>query len=812
MQFGLKQMQFLVDSRLILDASQSLNVLAKAVAHAGEAEKADTLFQKAADLELASPELQNCWGGPFNGQSGRQALVLDLLRILDPVAVVETGTFRGITTEWLARHYSGRILTCENEKLYYLQAKARLSHLPNVTCREKDSRLFLREILTKLPADNIVMFYLDANWTFDLSLREELQIIFASHSNAVVIIDDFKVPDDIGYRWDDYGVDKSLDVSLLDGAIPFDSEIFFPSLHSGQETGAARGCCVIASDAATKVGESVLLRGNSLEHWLHIEQNSASTADGDGSSPKIPLEADRDDGAFQVRQSPLAESEKDRKQLLDYVHGLTREVQRLQLRLAEYDKDRTRHLSDISTLTVEVERLLRSQASEARHPLVAKVGGRLRLIRAVARLLMPFSRLLQDIEAKLRRRGSGELGELDKLSDGEFVLNIAELLFPGQAATPKDVEFWKRLLKENRKKRVELVRSLLEAHVVKQRQDGEATNDPDNCWIMGTDRYLTQSTWQEKATELRLRKLETLSPRPTIGRRRFEHSGNYAVSAIASLYKGRRYIENFLENITSQTIFDQSELIIIDADSPEEEFQIIAEYQKQFPNIIYKRINYRIGVYDAWNVGVQIARGRYLSNTNLDDLRRRDSFELQAAALDRHSFVDVVYQDFFYSFDASLSFDEVAMFGFKSDLPIITPHNLLAFNSPHNAPMWRKTLHEEVGLFDTSFKSASDYEFWLRCLWKGKSFFKINTPHVVYFQNPEGISTRPDSRGIEEARRILRRYSRKLISTRLLMSRQAFAEILGIIPDWDWGTSCYDVVQSQLKLLGDRHKADAHGA
>lgn len=74
MQFGLKQMQFLVDSRLILDASQSLNVLAKAVAHAGEAEKADTLFQKAADLELASPELQNCWGGPFNGQSGRQAL------------------------------------------------------------------------------------------------------------------------------------------------------------------------------------------------------------------------------------------------------------------------------------------------------------------------------------------------------------------------------------------------------------------------------------------------------------------------------------------------------------------------------------------------------------------------------------------------------------------------------------------------------------------------------------------------------------------------------------------------------------------
>ena len=62
-----------------------------------------------------------------------------------------------------------------------------------------------------------------------------------------------------------------------------------------------------------------------------------------------------------------------------------------------------------------------------------------------------------------------------------------------------------------------------------------------------------------------------------------------------------------------------------------------------------------------------MARGKYLTNTNLDDLRRRDLFEIQASALDRHPCADVVYQDFFYSFDASLSFDEVARFEFKSD-------------------------------------------------------------------------------------------------------------------------------------------------
>ena len=200
-----------------------------------------------------------------------------------------------------------------------------------------------------------------------------------------------------------------------------------------------------------------------------------------------------------------------------------------------------------------------------------------------------------------------------------------------------------------------------------------------------------------------------------------------------------------------------------------------------------------------------LARGRYLTTSNVDDLRARDSFELQAAALDRHAFADVIYQDFFYTLDPSLSFEQIAQFGFKSDLPIITPHNILQFNSPHNAPMWRKSLHDEVGLFDASYKSAADWEFWLRCVCEGKRFFKLNRPHVAYYQNPEGISTRPDTNGIEEARRIVRRYSRKLISSELLTPRSRFAESIGLSPAAEG--SHYDMVQLQLKCLGDRYKA-----
>src|SRR5215468_8654450 len=257
----------MVDDQLISNASQSLNSLAKALSKTGDAETAERLFLQAADLELSSPGLQNCWGGPFNGQKGRQTLVADLLHILNPAAVVETGTFRGITTKWLAENYSGPVMTCEKENLYYLQAKARLDRLPNVSLYLQDSRLFLREMVPTFPRRAILMFYLDAHWDLDIPLKEELQIIFASHHNAVVLIDDFKVPDDSGYHWDDYGSGKSLDLELLDGTIPSGSRIFFPSMRSGEETGAVRGCCVIACDAATRVAESEFLRGDSLEQW-----------------------------------------------------------------------------------------------------------------------------------------------------------------------------------------------------------------------------------------------------------------------------------------------------------------------------------------------------------------------------------------------------------------------------------------------------------------------------------------------------------------------------------------------------------------
>lgn len=395
------------------------------------------------------------------------------------------------------------------------------------------------------------------------------------------------------------------------------------------------------------------------------------------------------------------------------------------------------------------------------------------------------------------------------LSDGEFILAAAEVLFP-LGITPRDVEVGKHFIGEYPQKRAKYIKALVQKYLDGiERAKRMERNNPDSCEILGVGRVVTTSMWMEREQLLQAGRAKSRSQLTANRPREFQHSGSYVVSAIASLYKGGKYIEQFLHNITSQTIFHDSELIIIDADSDEDEFSVIKEFQKKYSNIVYRRINHRIGIYDAWNVGIGMARGKYLTNTNLDDLRRIDSFELQRRALDNHPFADVVYQDYFVSFDACLSFDDVAAFGFKSDLPIVTPHNLLVTNSPHNAPMWRKSLHDELGSFDTSFRIAGDWEFWLRCMSKGKSFLKLNDPHVVYFQNPHGISTHSETAGGEERAVVLRKYGQQLIQPHLLMSRQRLAQALGIAPIWDWRTPHYDVVQEQLELIGQNYKTIA---
>src|SRR5262245_48879383 len=152
---------------------------------------------------------------PMNSQSGRLALAQQIISRCRIGRIVETGTYLGTTTEFFAR-FDIPVFTVEANPEFADHARARLTKYKNVDLRVDDSvralQALSREIIDReIPS----LFYLDAHWGNHLPLREEAELAISNFPKAVLMIDDFAVPDDPGYGFDDYGSGKRLDIAYL---------------------------------------------------------------------------------------------------------------------------------------------------------------------------------------------------------------------------------------------------------------------------------------------------------------------------------------------------------------------------------------------------------------------------------------------------------------------------------------------------------------------------------------------------------------------------------------------------------------------
>ncbi|MCJ2043554.1 glycosyltransferase [Methylobacterium sp. J-078] len=386
-----------------------------------------------------------------------------------------------------------------------------------------------------------------------------------------------------------------------------------------------------------------------------------------------------------------------------------------------------------------------------------------------------ISELVHSDEVKINQQTNSLL---DFLSDGVFIQNVYEIIL-GRGISSLELSILEQKIRAHEISRDQIVKNcFLEKYNI------EATkapyNNPNEVTILGSRRTSNLSDWNSRKSNDLEQKFE-----PNYNCLPLKANINPRVSVIVSMYNGLPYMESFLNNMLSQTIFEECEIIIIDACSPQGEYDSFHHIIEKHKNIKYNRLKSRIGIYEAWNIGIDIATAPYITNANLDDQRHSKSFQIQASILDNIPFVDVVYQDFYYTFEPNIDFRTIARIGIKSHLPIISKNNIMSFNSPHNAPMWRRNIHFDIGMFDASFKSAGDYDFWIRCLNAGKTFYKINDPHVAYYVNPLGLSTSPDTVGVKEANVISKRMNKLITSEYQTMPIEDFIKILSRISGFE---------------------------
>jgi glycosyltransferase involved in cell wall biosynthesis len=116
--------------------------------------------------------------------------------------------------------------------------------------------------------------------------------------------------------------------------------------------------------------------------------------------------------------------------------------------------------------------------------------------------------------------------------------------------------------------------------------------------------------------------------------------GTPTVSVILPVYNGEQYIRFAIESVLDQT-FQDYELIIIDDGSVDATASIVRSYG---PRVRYVRQD-NTGVAGAFNHGLRLASGRYISWLSHDDVLKPAKLEKQVCAVSQASAPAVCYTD-----------------------------------------------------------------------------------------------------------------------------------------------------------------------
>jgi hypothetical protein len=214
------------------------------------------------------------------------------------------------------------------------------------------------------------------------------------------------------------------------------------------------------------------------------------------------------------------------------------------------------------------------------------------------------------------------------------------------------------------------------------------------------------------------------------------------VTIITTFVDAEEFIEGFLDSMVNQTIFQEVDLLIYDAASTGKESEIISRYAKEYPNIKHIRDENRIGSSEAFNKMMDMTKNDYIGMVMIDDRAAPHYAEILRKYI-HFSNKDLVYGDCVQTYDSNSKVDD--SFHTTSNL---YEHSLNHFSRenmikclPGPMPMFRRSMIEENGGFDQSFKHSNDWELWLRCVNNGSTFLKAESRVGLYYFNPAGVTT-----------------------------------------------------------------------
>ncbi len=185
---------------------------------------------------------------------------------------------------------------------------------------------------------------------------------------------------------------------------------------------------------------------------------------------------------------------------------------------------------------------------------------------------------------------------------------------------------------------------------------------------------------------------------------------NPKVSIITPCLNSDKTIRRTIESVLCQT-YTNIEYIIVDGMSTDKTVDIIKEYVPLFNGRLRYVSEKDNGIYDAMNKGIRLSKGVLVGIINSDDFYHRNAV--------KNIVMNMTDNDYQVIYGYCRIIDHNYTVNFMKN----RHQNLKSSMIPHPTCFVTRKAYQDFGMFLTTFKIASDYEFMLRLYYSKKVVF-----------------------------------------------------------------------------------------
>ena len=177
------------------------------------------------------------------------------------------------------------------------------------------------------------------------------------------------------------------------------------------------------------------------------------------------------------------------------------------------------------------------------------------------------------------------------------------------------------------------------------------------------------------------------------------------ITVITVVLNSEQYLEESIKSLHQQK-YDNYEHIVIDGCSTDKTLEIIKKYDSKIDYWSSKKDH---GIYDAFNQGMRLARGRYIGFLNSDDKYEKNTFEILLRYISKYDDRDFIF--------GAVKKHWGVLYGYK-------PYKIYwswGFYSSHSTGFFIKTESaKKVGFYNIKYKYSADYDYFFRMIVKKK--------------------------------------------------------------------------------------------